>query len=168
MSFEARYLKPQELRLCRKDSGVVEMTLGGETFASVRFYLVYPLAEAGRLVSVRDALDENQREIGIIPDVSSLAPDARKIVEEELAWRYFTPRILRILSLKEEGIRQFWKVETNRGEKEFTIKDPYEHVRQIGEGRLLITDTYECRYEIPDVAKLDKESIELLSRHIYF
>ncbi len=108
------------------------------------------------------------REIGIIPDVTALAADVRQIVEEELAWRYFTPHIWRILPLKEEGIRQFWKVKTNRGTKQFTIKDPYEHVRQISEGRLLITDTYECRYEIADVMKLDRDSRELLSRHIYF
>jgi hypothetical protein len=167
-TFEANYLSPQQVRLRRTPRGTVEMTLGAERFPSVRFYLSYPLAEEGKLISVRDALDENQREIGIITDTSGLDPETRNIVEEELAWRYFTPRIQRIVSLREEGIRQLWEVETNRGKKQFTVKDPYEHVRQIADGRLLITDTYECRYEIPDVNQLDKESRELLSRHIYF
>ena len=167
-SFEPNYLLPQAVKFRRLASGVVEMTLNDQIHPSIRIYMAYPLAEQGRLVSVRDALDENQREIGLIPDVNKLEPESRRIVDEELRWRYFTPRITRIVSLKEEGIRQFWEVETDRGKIEFTIKDPYEHVRQIAEGRLLITDTYECRYEIADVTKLDKESSELLSRHIYF
>jgi hypothetical protein len=166
--FEARYLAPQLLSFRRTESGGVEMTFNGEVYPSVRFYLVYPLSAPAKLVSIRDALDENQREIGLIAEVEKLAPEARRLVEQELAWRYFMPRIQRILSIKEQGIRQFWQVETDRGVRSFIIKDPYEHVRQIAEGRLLITDTYECRYEIADATKLDKDSRQLLSRHIYF
>jgi hypothetical protein len=167
-TFETNYLTPQTVRFCRTRSGMVEMTLGDKVFPSVRIYSAYPLAEPQKLLSVRDALDENEAEIGLIADASQLETSSRQIVEEELAQRYFTPVITHIRLLKEQGIRQSWEVETSRGPKKFTVKDPYEHVRQIGEGRLLITDIHECRYEIADVSKLDKPSRERLSRHIYF
>src|SRR5262245_24306279 len=103
MSFEANYLSPQQVRFSRSETGALAMSYDGKVHASVRIYMAYPLAEEGKLVSVRDALDENQREIGIIPDATQLEPESRRLIQEELAWRYFTPRISKIISLKEEG-----------------------------------------------------------------
>ena len=50
-----------------------------------------------QFISIRD---EEGEEIGLIRDLSELDPVSRKAVQEELNWRYFTPKIQRITSIK--------------------------------------------------------------------
>ena len=55
-----------------------------------------------------------------------------------------------------------WEVETDRGPRAFTLKDPQENVRDLGPGRILLVDAHGNRYRIADVRQLDPASRKAL------
>jgi len=135
---------------------------GQRCYLSVEIDRSFPVGEEGHYLSVRNALDEERPEIGIIADVEALPPDARKVVDQELYRHYFVPQIQRITYLKEEfGVLNF-EAETDRGPREFSVRSPQENLREISENRMLIIDIDGCRYEIPDLSRLDKKSAAIL------
>ena len=74
------------------------------------------------------------------------------IVEEELARRYFTPKIERVVSVKEEMGVVAWEVETDRGARRFIVRNLRDNTFPLGPNRLMMTDMEGNRYEFPDVA----------------
>ena len=80
--------------------------------------------------------------------------------------RYFMPNIRSILSMEEALGIETWKVVTNKGEREFQVRDPRHSVRHMPRGRVLIKDVDGNRYEVPNWRSLDRKSVSLLMRHL--
>ena len=166
-SYEYHLLDPQALHFSYAPQGTVRLEIAGDRcYLSVEIARSFPLDEASHYLSVRNALDEERPEIGIIADAAALEPASRRVVEQELYRRYFVPRIQRITYLREEfGILNF-EVETDRGPREFSVRNPQENLRQVGEGRMLVIDIDGCRYEVPDLEALDKKSRAILRDYV--
>ena len=166
-SYELHLLDPHTLRFFYSPEGLVRLEIAGERcYLSVEIDRSFPIGEEGHYLSVRNDLDEERTEIGIIADVDQLDAESRYVVEQELYRRYFVPQIQRIISLKEEfGVLNF-EVETDRGPREFSVRSPQENLRQISEDRMLIIDIDGCRYEIPDLRKVDKKSATILRDYV--
>jgi hypothetical protein len=80
---------------------------------------------------------------------------------------YFVPSILRILTIREEFGFLYWDVETDRGPKEFVMRDSIiGSVRQVSPIRWLVIDINQTRYEVRDINDLDEKSQELLRRYL--
>lgn len=105
-------------------------------------------------------------EIGILKDPATLDPESRKLLDEELEKRYFTPTILRIYAVKERFGVHDWEVETDRGPRTFSVRGLHQNVKQVPPARLLITDVLGNRYDIPDVRRLDPKSYAKIARHL--
>ena len=162
--FEIRFLDPKKLRFLMEDDGSITLEIEGEgRFKRVILRRAFPLTNPNRYISVRDSED---REIGMIRDLKELPAESRRVVEAELKRRYFVPVIKRIFALRERGGIVEWEVETDKGPRRFITHGIHEAVKDLGSGRLMITDVDGNRYEIPDWTELDPKSISPISRVI--
>jgi len=169
-SFEANYLDPGALHFAFEGQNLTLQVTGGPCYPRVSLRRSFPLSAQNTFVVVR--VPEAERpdrleEIGMIADCQELNDESRQAVERELNQFYLVPVILRIHSIRDEFGFLYWDVETDRGAKQFIMRDSIiGHVRQVGQGRWLIIDINQTRYEIRDFTNLDEKSQKLLSHFL--
>jgi hypothetical protein len=169
-AFNVVYLDPESVHFTRHGD-----TLGlthSEGDISVHYPRVvlrscFPVSDGKVYLSVRDANDGKQTEIGIIEDWSSLLPEDRAAVSTELNLHYFVPKIQRILSISEELGFLYWSVETDKGPQDFVMRNSViRYARQIKPGHWLLIDVNDARHEIMDIDALDRRSQKLLEQYL--
>lgn len=172
-SFHVVYLDPQRTHFSRQGD-TLSMTLEGDApqwqqqFPRVILRACFPVSDKSVFLSVRDARDEEQPEIGILEDWTQLSPSDQEAVAAELGLLYFVPRILRIFKIKEELGFLYWTVETDKGHKEFVMRNSViNYAREVGPGHWLLIDVNQARYEIPDINALDRTSRKWLNQFLY-
>lgn len=101
------------------------------------------------------------KEIGTVASLDMLDESSRRVAAEELAARQYVTRVDAILSVKSAHGLTTWELETERGRRTIFVGDR-EDIRRLPGGRFLFTDAHGMRFEIPDTAKLDQRSQELL------
>jgi len=141
----------------------------GTFFPIVTLRRCFPLSASNTHIIVRVPDTEAERgcELGLIADVSQLGPASREAVERELRLHYFVPRIEKIHSIREEFGFLYWSVDTDRGHKEFVMRDSViSSVRRVSDGRWLIIDINQTRYEIYNFESLDLKGQDLLRRYL--
>lgn len=156
---KGEYLDVEEARFRTTAGGLLSLELGERVYPKVDLHLSFPFTHPDRFISVREPEGE---EIGLILDLSELDQPSQEAVLKELGWRYYTPKIKRILSYKEEFGHAYWEVETDRGRRKFVTRGRDQTVRSITERRTLIIDVSGNRFEIEDLAKLDSRSRQYL------
>jgi hypothetical protein len=151
------HVDPNEIRLFREPPWALRMTIEGDrSYLRVKVVRAAPLSDPTRYICFLDAKDEI---ICTVRDVNDLDAGSRRIVEEELDRRYMIALIERIYSAKSEFGASYWDVETDRGRREFVIKDASENVRRLDGRRMLLVDVDGNRFEIRDLDRLDKKSL---------
>jgi hypothetical protein len=106
-------------------------------------------------------------EIGIINGIDKLAPKSLEALSGELKLHYFVPIIKKVYKVKEEYGFINWNVLTDRGDKEFTMRDNViTTTRQISQTRWLLIDINQARYELNDDGTLDDRSRSLMIKHL--
>ena len=94
------------------------------------------------------------------------APQARRLLEEELALREFVPVIERICSVSSFSTPSTWTVETDRGAAQLVLKGEEDIRRLRGSRALLIAASDGVQYAIEDTNAFDKASRRLLERFL--
>jgi hypothetical protein len=168
------YLRPNRVRFCRQGdtlSLTVQETEGPGLqthYPRVVLRSCFPVSEEGAYLSVRDVSPGQEVEIGILEDWEALEKDDRRAVATELGLHYFVPRIERVLKVKEELGFLYWTVDTDRGRKEFVMRNSViRYAREVSPGHWLLIDVNEARYEIADVNRLDRASQQWVRRFLY-
>ena len=153
---EIQLLHPEECRFERTPGGLLALETGtGEKVvrhARVDVYRSFPLTDARSWISVRDA---EGKELGLIEDLDAFPRAQAELVEAELQRRYFSPVIVRVVSLKEEFGYSYWEVRTDAGSRRFTVQNGKGNVQLVGERRMLIIDVDGNRFDLPDYTELD-------------
>ncbi|NMA95375.1 MAG: DUF1854 domain-containing protein [Clostridiales bacterium] len=108
----------------------------------------------------------NGSEVGILKDISSLDDKSQKTLKEALDKFYVIPEIQEINDIYEEFGVSKWDVVTDRGKRTFEVQSRNTDIHLLGNGRVLIRDADNNRYEIKDYNKLPKESYKLLEGEI--
>ncbi len=134
----------------------------GEVHEGVVPVRAFPIAAPDQGLALVNA---DGRELAWIESLATLAPEARKLVEEELASREFLPQIRRIRHVSSFATPSTWEVETDRGDTSFVLKGE-EDIRRIAQVALLIADSNGIQYLIKDSQALDKASRKLLDRFL--
>lgn len=181
-AFEVVYLDPERVTFERKGD-TLSLTLQTDDapdgvpdgaspnivhYPRVALRACFPVSDDTEFLSVRDATDETIPELGIIEDWSQLQPASRDAVAAELGLHYFVPKITQVFSVKEELGFLYWVVETDKGRKEFVMRNSVIHyAREVAPGHWLLIDVNEARYEIPDVVILDARSQKLVQQFLY-
>jgi len=170
-AFHLIYLDPQRVQFERRGD-TLSMTYttadGLERYPRVALRSCFPVSEMGHFLSVRDAADEQQPEIGIVEDWTALREADRAALAAELNMHYFVPRILKVHAIKEEFGFLYWTVETDKGAKQFVMSNNIvRKTREIGPEHWLLIDVNQARYEIADVQALDRPSKKLIKQFLY-
>lgn len=134
----------------------------GEVHEGVVPVRAFPIAAPDEGLALVNA---DGRELAWIESRSALPPDARKLVEEELASREFLPQIRRIHRVSSFATPSTWDVETDRGDTSFVLKGE-EDIRRVAHVTLLIADSNGIQFLVKDLQALDKHSRKLLDRFL--
>ena len=143
-------------------SGLLYLTCNGkETRVTLR--RAFPFDTLWEFISV---LNEDEDECGIIRDLAVFGEAEQVLLREELERRYYSPKILKILSFKERYGFSYWRVQTPEGEMQFTLHDTYKSLVHITENRVILLDVNGNRFEIPDLKALDKKSYRKIELYL--
>jgi len=159
---EDKLIDVAQVRLEAWASGV-RLIAPDRCYLTVRAVRAFPLSEASRYFVL---LDGANQEIGVIRNPRELDAESRRLLDRMIHEHYFIPVIKRIRLLREEFGVSRWVVETDRGEREFFVREPRDNVFSLGEGRVMVVDADGNRYDIPDAAELDPASLHRLERYL--
>ncbi len=162
--FAVRFLEAPALRLFRTDpaDAIVRLTIDGDrSWREVRVARAFPFSDPDHYIGLRDGDD---KDIGVLVTLDGLDAGSRAIIDEELARRYFTPRIERVLSVTELFGVVTWEVETDRGPRRFLVRGLRDNTFPLGRSRLMMTDTDGNRYEFPDVNAVGPKAYAVLAK----
>ena len=142
------------------ENNLVTLTLkNGEVYEKLEPRRLFPVSAATVYITL---LDKDGVEVGIIRSLDGLSPESRRSIEYSLNDYYLVPTITRIISITEKYGTLHWQVETDRGIKEFDIRNRNHDIKVFYDGKVRVRDSDDNRYVIEDYKKLDKHSRSLL------
>ena len=154
------HVDPKDIRLFREPPWALRMTIEGDrSYLKVKIVRAAPLSQPSRYFCFLADKDEI---ICTVEDPRVLDPDSRRIIQEELDQRYMTAVIKRLHSLRNEFGVSYWDVQTNRGRREFVVRNVSENAQWFSERSLLLVDVDGNRFEIPSLDELDSKSLKLI------
>ena len=158
------YINSDEVMITKSEGNLVDVQFyTGEKLEGLEPRRLFPVTGLRRYITL---LDEEGVEKAVIRNVDDLIPESRDVILSCLDEYYLIPKITKLLDSREKyGILK-WKVETDRGIKEFDIRNRHHDIKTLYDGRVLVRDSDDNRYEIPDYNKLDKKSYKLLIAEI--
>ena len=146
-------LGPDRIRFERTAGHLVRAILAdGASHEPVDFYRPFPYSAPDDLIAVRDS---GGAELGILTPLAEFPVAERKIVLEELARRYFAPRIMTVDALDERFGQSHWRVTTDAGATRFTVQNEHANLRDLPDGTLLLIDVDGNRYRLAARAELE-------------
>ena len=131
----------------------------GERYEALEPRRLFPVSRAAEYITL---LDADGKEIAIIRAMANLDADSNRVVSASLGDYYLVPEITKILSVTEKYGNLHWSVETDRGHKEFDIRNRNHDIKVYSDGRVRVRDSDDNRYTIADYRKLDGHSIRQL------
>lgn len=134
---------------------------GEREYGRVSLHRCFPFSDPEHDIAVCDPA-ENNKEIGLIHSLSVFPEDVVRILNEQLAIRYYHPIIKRVISVREEMGCTYWDTETDHGTCRFTVAMGGTHIYSIGGDRYLIEDLDGNRFEIPSLEKMTARERRLL------
>ncbi len=135
-----------------------------KNFERVFLHAAFPFDMPESYISV---LDKDQKEIGMIRELSTLSAETQKTLRGELARKYYAPKIERILSVKERYGFSYWRVDlTDVKDFSFTVQDTYRSMLKVDHTHVFIIDVDGNRFEIPNVETLDRQSYKKIELYL--
>lgn len=159
-----RYIDGHEARITVNDGIFVDV----EFYDGVKIEMLEPkrLFPISGLTKYITLLDSEGNEAAIIRNVDNLLPESRATVLRCLEEYYMIPKITRLINRTEKFRIWLWTVETDRGIHTFEIINHIISIKTLYDGRILIKDASDNRYEIPDISALDRRSQKLIKPDI--
>jgi hypothetical protein len=168
-SFAIVYLDPDGICFEYQGENLTLNTADGKFYPRVTLRRSFPLSSKRTHIIVRvpESEDQQEYEMGIIENVEALDSGSQEAIQRELQLHYFVPTIQRINTIREEFGFLYWQVDTDRGAKEFVMRDSIiGSVRQVSPKRWLVIDINQTRYEVRDFDALDERSQDMLRRYL--
>ncbi len=152
-------------RIERTDMYLVRLTLkDGTMIENLEPRRLFPFSDPNMYITL---LNDKEKEIGFVRDLTEIDEDSRKALEECFAEYYMIPRITALLESVDKFGSLNWVVETDRGRVAFQIRNRHSDIKQMGRsGRVIVRDSNDNRYEIPDYQALDPHSRHLLFSYL--
>lgn len=136
---------------------------GEKRIGTVEVKRAFPFEEENGCLVVENGEGED---VGVILELSSRSKEEQSVLSAYLERRYYMPKILSILKANNRYGFSYFKVMTDAGEAEFSVRDPYKSILTMGK-RLILTDADGNRYEIPDADALDKKSRKKIDSFLF-
>lgn len=132
-------------------------------YPRVFLHRAFPFENPYEYISVQDG-DGN--ELGFIRSLDDLRAEDVPLVHDELDRKYYTPQVTKILSLNERFGFSHWVIQTETGERSFTMQDTYRNIHRVTGTHIFLTDVDGNRYDIPDVEALDRKSYRKIELYL--
>lgn len=156
---ERRYITKED-KITASENNLVNLSLSsGESFENLEPRRLFPVNRPDEYITL---LDSEGVERGVIRNISELNAESRVVICASLDDYYLVPQITKIVSIAEKYGNLHWIVETDRGRKEFDIRNRNSDIRIYSDGRVRVRDSDDNRYVIDDWQVLDKHSKSLL------
>jgi ATP-binding cassette subfamily B protein len=168
-AFGPRWLVPGAARFRLGARGTLELAVGGEVHAGLFAVRALPATRPDEFISVRcDDAEGREHEVGMVRSLRDWPAEDRHLLEQALARRYFVRRITAVASIECRYNLLMFRVETDRGPAEFTMRNSHAQAQDFGPAGKLLTDVDENRYVIPDVEALPRRDRALFRRFVYW
>ena len=161
---ELTLLDPRSVRLIRDEFEELYLQDGdAEPVGPLTVQRAFPISIADEFVILRT---RQGQEVGILGQLGDLDCDSRVVIEDELEWTYFAATITAVHAIDVSPFFPRWDVDTDRGRRVFDLRSSRSDVRVLPDGRVFVRDADGNRYQIPDVADLDRMSRAALEEFI--
>ena len=141
------YIDGDEVRITRRDLCSVDVEFnGGKTIENLEPRRLFPVSGMSKYITL---IDEKGKEQAIIRNIDTLMSESKKVIDACLREYYLIPKITRILEVTDKFGLLKWTVETDRGNQTFEIRNRHSDIKLLYDGRVLVRDTSDNRYEIP-------------------
>ncbi len=151
---ELKFLSKENTKVEATDGGFIHFEFEGRKYENVQLVRTFPFTAVNEFVSVRQSNEEGT-EIGIIENLEKdFEGVVKEVLKEQLAVRYFTPVIKKVISVKDEGGCSYFEVDTDAGISRFVVRSNDNSFIKLTETRIIIEDLENNRFEIPDLNKL--------------
>lgn len=152
-------------KLERTDLYLVRLTLkDGTVYENLEPKMLFPFTNHDGYITL---LNEEEREVGFVRDLNELDDRSRQVLEACFREYYMIPKIIRLLECEDKFGTLKWTAETDRGEITFQIRNRHSDIKHLyGTNRVIIRDSNDNRYEIPDCTAMDKRSSRLLFSYL--
>lgn len=154
-----RYEKNLKLTKNRNFACLDAETKDGEKFENVTLKRLFPINSIHNYISV---LSPEGKELFIVKSVSDFEEKSREIANEFLESFYMVPKILKVYGKKDKFGRLNIDVLTDIGDRTIEIGNRQTDIKVRDDGRVLFRDINDNRYEISDLASLDRKSLSIL------
>ncbi len=127
----------------------------GEKIEGLTPRCLFPISGATGYITLLDG----RNEVAVVRDINNLMSESKQALKEALHQYYFIPKITEIIKANEsKGLLKITAL-TDRGVCTFEVTDYYRSIKVLFDQRVLIRDTNDNRYEIPDLDNIDYRSI---------
>ncbi len=158
------YIDRDSARFTRKGITLVDMELpDGRKFENLEPRRLFPMTDQDRYITL---LDDTGVEQAVIRDVNTLPEDQKALINDCLEEYYLIPKITKITDYIERFDSLTLFTETDRGLAKIEIRILIHGLKMLTDTRVLIRDINDNRYEIPDVRRLDRRSLQILGRYM--
>ena len=149
--------------------GFTGLKYDGREYIRVSLRRALPIGDPSGYISVAD---HENKEIGIIKNVSELSGTQLDIVIAELDHRYYCPEIYEVKSVKDKLGYVYLELLIGDGknqkyEKTCAVKDVNKNIRMLNDDKLIIFDVDGNRYIINSLEALDKKSVKRLEPYLF-
>lgn len=157
------YLTPENCSFA-KNGDFLSVTVTKDedkVYDKVSLHRLFPFDKSDEYISV---LDCDSVEIGIISKITDLGETAEKLILDELKRKYYICKLKSVISIKDRFGFSYWKALSEDGEVSFTIRDAHNSIRTNSDGKILLSDIDNNRYELEPFDTLDaktRKKIEL-------
>lgn len=134
----------------------------GEKAVPARPHLLFPLSQPeGALV----LLDDDGNELAHFNALDELSTEERRLVERELSFEHFVPRLLSVERVSSFDFPAIWQVTTDRGATELSLRG-VDSIRRLGRFSLLLIDDSGLEVRAPAWNLLDVRTRKTLERFL--
>ena len=138
------------------ENNLVNLTLqNGDVYEKLEPRRLFPVSRIDEYITL---LDVDGKEVAVIRKLTDIDKDSKEIIEYSLNDYYLVPHITKIISITEKNGKIHWTVETDRGYKEFDVRNRNHDVRVYSDGRVRVRDSDDNRYLISNYHELDAHS----------
>jgi len=159
------YIDRYTAKIERTDLYRVRLTLkDGTVYENLEPKKLFPFSKSTLYITL---LNEEEKEVGFVRDLDEIDDASRKALEECFHEYYLIPKITKVLDCEDKFGTLKWTVETDRGTITFQIRNRQSDIKTLRPScRVLVRDSNDNRYEIPDYSLLDKRSLHLLFSYL--
>lgn len=159
------YIDQYTGKIERTDVYLVRLTLkDGTVLEDLEPRRLFPITNTDMFITL---LDKEEKEAAFVRDLKEIDPDSRRALEECFAEFYMIPKIVRINYIDEKFGALTMSVKTDRGPVSFRIRNRNSDIKKLyGTKRIVIRDSNDNRYEIPNLDELDMQSMRLIYSYL--